>query len=169
MRHQTLHKKISATSGFTLVETLIAIVILTAGLLALAQVLTFTVMASKTHGQGAAKATAAAQDKMEELINLDFTDTTTNLTVNPPYTSDGVGLTEGGSIPPTVPINGYVDYLDASGARTTSGNAVFTRQWQIIDDTTFTDLKKIIVTVTNNRNFKVGENPSTTLVTEKVP
>jgi prepilin-type N-terminal cleavage/methylation domain-containing protein len=121
-----MRKKSSAESGFTLVESLIAILILTTGLLSLAQVLTFTVMASKTYGQDAAKITAAAQDKMEELTNLDFTDTTTNLTVDPPYTTDGVGLTEGGSIPPTTPATGYVDYLDASGARTTADNAVFT-------------------------------------------
>jgi Tfp pilus assembly protein PilV len=164
-----MRKKSSAESGFTLVETLIAILIFTAGLLSLAQVLTFTVMASKTHGQDAAKITAAAHDKMEELTNLDFTDTTTNLTVDPPYTTDGVGLTEGGSIPPTTPAAGYVDYLDASGARTTADNAVFTRQWQIIDDTTFTDLKRILVNVTANRSFEVGENPSTTLVMEIVP
>ena len=164
-----MRKKRTSETGFTLVEALIAILILTAGLLSMAQVLTFTVMASKTHGQNASKATATAQDKMEELTNLDFTDTTTNLTVNPPYTSDGVGLIEGGSIPPSAPVAGYVDYLAASGSRTTSGNAVFTRQWQIIDDTTFTDLKRIIVTVTNNRSFEVGDNPSTTLVTEIAP
>jgi len=159
----------SAESGFTLVESLIAIVILTTGLLSLAQVLTFTVMVSKTHGRDAAKATTIAQDKMEELTNLDFSDTTTNVTVNAPYTSNGVGLTAGGSIPPSNPANGYVDYLDSSGTRTSSGNAVFTRQWQIIDDASVTNLKKIIVTVTSDRSFEVGTNPSTTLVTEKVP
>lgn len=159
----------SAQSGFTLVESLIAIVILTAGLFSMAQVLTFTVMASKTYGQDAAKATSAAQDKMEELKQLDFYDSTTNITVNRPYTTDGVGLTEGGSIHPADPADGYVDFIDASGARTSEENAVFTRQWQIIDDPSFTDLKRILVTVTSDRSFQVGENPTTTLVTEKVP
>ena len=162
-----MRNKICSDSGFTLVESLLAVLILTAGLLSLAQVLTFTVMASKTYGQDAAKATAAARDKMEELTNLDFADTTTNVTVNPPYPSDGVGLTEGGSIPPADPQNGYVDFLDSTGARTDSANAVFTRQWQVIDDTTFADLKRIIVTVTSDRSFEVGEHPATTLVTER--
>lgn len=159
----------SAQYGFTLVESLIAIAILMAGLLSMAQVLTFTVMASKTYGQDASKATAAAQDKMGELIQLDFSDTTTNVAVNLPYSTDGVGLTEGGSIFPADPVDGYVDYVDSSGARTTPENAVFTRQWQIVDDTSFADLKRIAVTVTSIRSFQVGESPTTTLVTEKVP
>ncbi|MEJ2244673.1 MAG: hypothetical protein P8Y80_01100, partial [Acidobacteriota bacterium] len=115
------------------------------------------------------KATAAAHDKMEELTDLLFDDTTTNLTVNAPYTSDGVGLTAGGSIPPAAPAAGYVDYVDAFGARTTSGNALYTRQWQIIDDGAVTDLKRIIVTVTSNKSFQAGTPPSTTIVTEKTP
>jgi len=162
-------KKNTGESGLTLVETLIALLILMAGLLVMAQTLTFTLAASKTHGRDAAKATASAHDKMEELTNLEFTDTTTNLMVTPPYTSNGVGLTAGGSIPPSTPVAGYVDYLDTSGARTTSGNAAYTRQWQIIDDASFTDLKRIIVTVTSNRSFRVGTSPSTTLVTEMTP
>jgi Tfp pilus assembly protein PilV len=164
-----MRKKTTDESGFTLVESLIAILILVAGLLSLAQVLTFTIMASKTHGRDTAKTTAAAQDKMEELTNLDFTDTTTNLTVEIPYTSDGVGLTAGGSIPPSDPVDGYVDYLDSSGARTTSGNAVYTRQWQIVDDSAATNVKRIIVTATCTRSLQVGLNPSTTLITEKTP
>lgn len=164
-----MRKKMFDESGLTLVETLIAILILLAGLLSMAQVLAFTVVASKTHGQDSAKATAAAHDKMEELTNLRFDDTTTNITVDPPYTSDGTGLADGGSLPPSTPVTGYVDYLDTSGARTTSGDAAFTRQWQIIDDPSVSNLKKIIVTVTSNKSFQMGEAPSTTLVTEKTP
>jgi len=164
-----MRKKISDESGLTLVETLIALLILMVGLLSLAQVLAFTMAVSKTHGHDSVKATAAAHDKMEELTNLLFNDTTTNLTVNTPYTSNGVGLTAGGSIPPANPVAGYVDYLDTEGVRTASGNMAYTRQWQIIDDGTVTDLKRIIVTVTSNKSFQVGTAPSTTVVTEKTP
>jgi Tfp pilus assembly protein PilV len=169
LREFAMQKTLSNESGFTLVETLIALFILMIGLLTLAQVLAYTMALSKTYGRDSAKATAAAHDKMEELTNLQFDDTATNLTVNPPYTSNGVGLTAGGSIPPAAPAAGYVDYLDTEGARTTAGSAVYTRQWQVIDDATLTDLKRIIVTVTSNRSFQVGTPPSTTLVTEKTP
>jgi hypothetical protein len=164
-----MRKKMSDESGLTLVETLTALLILLVGLLSLAQVLAFTLAVSKTHGRDSSKATAAAHDKMEELTDLRFDDTTTNLTVNAPYTSDGVGLTAGGSIPPAAPVAGYVDYLDNEGARTTSGNSAYTRQWQVIDDATVTDLKRIVVTVTSNKSFEVGTPPSTTIVTEKTP
>lgn len=164
-----MRNKMSDESGLTLVETLIAILILTVGLLSLAQVLAYTLAASKTHGRDSSKATASAHDKMEELTNLQFDDTTTNITVNIPYTNDGVGLTAGGSIPPAAPVAGYVDYLNVSGFRTTLGNALYTRQWQIIDDGSVTDLKRIIVTVTSDKSFRVGTRPSTTLVTEKTP
>ena len=156
-------------SGLTLVETLIALVILSAGLLSLAQVLAFSVAASKTHGRDATKATASAHDKMEELIALQFDDTSTNLTVAPPFTNDGAGLTAGGSIPPAEPVEGYVDYLDTAGNRINDANAAFTRQWQIIDDAGGADMKRIIVNVTSNRSFAIGERPTTTILTEKTP
>jgi len=168
-----MHKKISDESGLTLVETLIAILILLAGLLSLAQVMAFTVVASKTHGRDAAQTTAAAEDKMEELLNLRFDDVATDITVDAPYpSSGGTGLAEGGSIPPADPVTGYVDYLDVSGNRiaaSSAANAGYTRQWQVIDDPSGAVLKKIIVTVTSNRSFAMGTAPSTTLVTEKVP
>ena len=164
-----MRRKLSDESGITLVESLIAILILLVGLLAMAQALTFSVLASKTHGRDAMKATASANDKMQELTSLEFNDTTTDVAVNPPYPATGSGLTAGGSIPPASPIAGYTDYLDSAGARTTAGNALFTRQWQIIDDPSGAELKRIIVCVTSNRSFQVGTPPSTTIVTEKTP
>jgi Tfp pilus assembly protein PilV len=168
MREFTMRKRLSDESGLTLVESLIALVILLGGLLSMAQFLTFSIVASKTHGRDAAKATAYAHDKMEELTGLQFTDTTTNITVNAPFpATGGVGLTQGGTVPPAAAAAGYVDYLDVSGVRTTSGNAAYTRQWQIINDSA--DLKRIIVTVTSDRSFLMGARPSTTIVTEKTP
>ncbi|MBN2243357.1 MAG: prepilin-type N-terminal cleavage/methylation domain-containing protein [Acidobacteria bacterium] len=164
-----MRRKFSGQSGMTLVESLMAIVILLVGLLAMAQALTFSVLASKTHGRDATKATASANDKMQELTGLQFNDTTTDITVNPPYPATGTGLTAGGSIPPAAPLAGYADYLDASGARTTAGDAVFTRQWRIADDPSGAPLKTISVCATSNRSFQVGTPPSTTIVTEKVP
>jgi Tfp pilus assembly protein PilV len=162
-----LNQHLPDNSGMTLVETLIAILILMFGLLAMAHVLTFGTVASKTHGRDATKATAYAHDKMEELLGLQFNDTTTNVTVTPPFPSNGVGLTAGGSIPPTAATAGYVDYLDTNGARTTAALALYTRQWQIINDST--TLKRVIVSAVSNKSFKMGTSPTTVLVTYKVP
>ena len=162
-----MHRDLSDESGVTLVEAMIAMLILLFGLLAVAQVLVFSTVASKTYGRDATKATAAAHDKMEELAGLQFADTTTNLTVAAPFPANGVGLTAGGSIPPADPAAGYCDYLDLAGVRTTAGAAAYTRQWQIINDST--TLKRIVVSVTSNRSFNYGVAPSTTAVTYKTP
>lgn len=165
LKERRTHSDLPDESGMTLVECMIALLILLFGLLALAQVLAFSVVASKTYGRDATKATASAHDKMEELTTLKFTDTTTNVTVAPPFPANGVGLTAGGSIPPAAPVAGYVDYLDATGARTTAASAAYTRQWQIINDAS--NLKRIIVAVTSNKSFNYGIAPNTTVVTYK--
>lgn len=158
---------VSDDSGMTLVEALIAMLILLFGLLAMAQVLAFSIVASKTFGRDATKATAYAHDKMEELTGLNFADTTTNVTVTAPFPSNGAGLSGGGSIPPNAPTANYVDYLDANGVRTTAGASVYTRQWQIVNDAA--NLKRIIVVVTSKKSFKYGTAPTTTAVTYKTP
>ena len=162
-----MRKELRDQSGMTLVEAMIAKLIMRVGLLGIAQVLAFRVIASKTYGRDATRTTAAAHDKMEELASLAFTDSTTNVTVDAPFSDDGVGLTAGGSIAPSDPVDGYADYLDHAGARTAAGEAAYTRQWQIINDSA--TLKRIIVTVTSNRSFEYGVAPSTTVVTLKTP
>jgi prepilin-type N-terminal cleavage/methylation domain-containing protein len=74
-------------SGMTLIESMIAMLILLVGLLSIAQVLTLSIIASKNYGRDAGKTTASARDKMEELSGLNFTD---------------VRLTAGGSIDPRI-------------------------------------------------------------------
>jgi prepilin-type N-terminal cleavage/methylation domain-containing protein len=157
----------SDESGMTLIETLIALMILLVGLLSMAQVLAFSIIASKTYGRDMTKTTASAHDKMEELKGLRFADTATNVTVNPPYPANGVGLTAGGSIPPAAPAAGYVDYLNFTGARTTAAEAAYTRQWQIVNESA--TLKRIAVVVTSNKSFRYGAAPSTAVVTQKTP
>ncbi|HYK90659.1 MAG TPA: prepilin-type N-terminal cleavage/methylation domain-containing protein [Acidobacteriota bacterium] len=167
LKKRPMHRELPDERGMTLVETMIAVLILLAGLLAMAQVLAFSVVASKTFGRDATKATALAHDKMEELTGLQFSDTTTNVTVAAPFPSNGVGLTAGGAVPPAAAITGYADYIAANGTRTTATAALYTRQWQIINDSA--NLKRIIVSVTSNRSFRLGRAPSTTAVTLKTP
>ncbi len=134
-------------SGVTLIESLIAILILLVGLLGMAQVLAVSVMASKSYGRDAGKTTVSARDKMEELTALPFTD---------------AGLTAGGSIDSTNPVSGYVDYLDLTGHAVSATSAAYTRQWQIIQDSA--NVKRVIVSVRSNKSFRYGTAPSTTLV-----
>ncbi len=137
-------------SGMTLVESLMAIVILLIGLLAMAQVMAFCVVASKNYGRDAGKTTVTARDKMEELSSLSF-----------------AGLTAGGSVDPAAPATGYVEYLTSTGSTTTQAAAAYTRQWQIVSDSA--TAKRIIVLVTSNKSIKYGVAPSTTMVTVKTP
>jgi Tfp pilus assembly protein PilV len=167
LKEFSMNRGIKDESGMTLIESLIAILVLLVGLLGMAEVLAFSVIASKTHGRDSGKATVAARDKMEELTGLDFSDTTTNVAVNPPFPANGVGLTAGGSIYPADPVASYSDYLDLAGRRTTAASPGYTRQWQIINESA--NVKRIIVSVTSDKSFRYGTAPSTIVVTEKTP
>src|SRR5437867_8464786 len=163
----------SEERGFGMIETLIAMVILIAGLAAVMGL--FVVSATYTHEQGnvAARATTYTETKMEELLALDFTDATTNTTVWP-YTNTGTGLCGGlavntgcGSVDPAAPLTNYVDYLDFQGTRITNAAlAFFTRQWRIDMDST-SNLKTITVRTSAKRRLGPGTAPSTVLVSYK--
>lgn len=154
-------------SGMTMVEAMIAIVILLVGLLAMAQVLAFSVIASKTFGRDSGRTTAVAQAKMDELIALQFSDTTSNVALSPATATGGTGLAAGGSVYPADPVDGYVDYLDLGGGRIGSEDPAFTRQWQVTN--TSATLKTITVSVRCNKSFDYGTAPSTVLITQKAP
>jgi len=162
-----MNTDIKNESGMTLVESMIAILILLVGLLTMAQVLAFSVIASKTHGRDAGKTTASAQEKMEELAALNFADIATNVTVSPATSTGGTGLAAGGSIYPSEPVQGYADYITSTGSRTTATNAAYTRQWQITN--TSSTLKTIAVSVRSNKSMQYGTAPSTVLITQKAP
>ncbi len=130
-------------SGMTLIETVIALAILlvvAGGIMTVAVIGTTT---TENQGNLAARTTEYAQDKMEQLIALNYADSVSDTTVFPSLPSGGTGLTVGGSVcfsncaygaataPVTTPGTGYVDYLDATGTPTDSTHAYYTRVWQI--------------------------------------
>ena len=160
-----MYRKFLRADGFSVVESLLAVLIMLVALLSLAQLLGFSIIVNKNQGKDATKATAFTHDKMEELNNLAFTDTTTNLTVNPPYPATGSGLTAGGSISPNAAVANYVDYLDQNGVRMVATGSAFTRQWRITNETA--TLKRFDVSVTSNRSFSFGSVPATFVVTYK--
>ena len=129
--------------GFTLVEVLVAMGVLSAAALGTAQVVAVATRAM--HFARVQQATAsAASTRLDQLRALDFafgpdglriTDVVTDLSVDPPA-SGGGGLTPGG--PATLQANtpGFVDYLDASGRWVGAGaeppsSAVFVRRWAV--------------------------------------
>ena len=60
--------------GFSLIETMIAMLILIFALVSMAQLLGLAIVVNKNQGRDAAKATGFAHDKMEELNGLAFDD-----------------------------------------------------------------------------------------------
>jgi prepilin-type N-terminal cleavage/methylation domain-containing protein len=139
--------------GVTLIEITIALAIFLIGLLALAQAIVGVVVLNSKNRELTRVATMC-KDKAEQLISLDFSDTTTNTAVEPTgdplvYPATGVGLANGGTNPPATPIAGYVDYLNQDGKRvaSTSSDARFKRQWRISQNGS---MKTIVVTVTGN-------------------
>lgn len=143
-------------SGVSILETLIALTIL---VIAVAGVMPLAVIAtgsSENQGHLTARAAEYAQDKMEQLLALSYTDavtdTTQGLACTPsstPACNNGTGLAIGGSSDPSTPVTGYVDYLDNSGNILDSSagapaNWFYIRVWNISQ--TSTNLKNITIT-----------------------
>ena len=146
--------------GVSLIETMIAAVVLlivSIGLLTL-----FTVAVAQTEQQGnvASRTTEISQDKIEQLMALSFNDPGLGGSMLPNSTL--------GAVPPAASWPGYVDYLDQNGnILAGSTGASYVRYWSISADSTGT-LKAITVVVTANPLGGLQAiAPSTTLVCVK--
>lgn len=155
--------------GVTLIETLMAAAILMIVVAGLVPLFTTALLQNEQQGDVATRTTEYAQDKMEQLMKLDFNDGTTDTTVFPTNPTGctgtapnicGLGGTMGasataGAIPPAASVAGYVDYLDTNGILLPNATGkAYTRQWMITTDPTVmvnssTTLKGITVTVTS--------------------
>lgn len=145
--------------GTSLVETMFAVLVSLLAIAGLGGAVIQATVTSKDQGQETTRATVYAQDKMEALLALSFTNCTKASYLQPVscnttgITASGwtQGLLSGGNLSPLqtdCPSGGlavgYVDYLDSSG-RVMSGtscadlsspgslNAVYVRQWEISD------------------------------------
>ncbi|PYV29105.1 MAG: hypothetical protein DMG09_30980 [Acidobacteria bacterium] len=176
--HKGLRK---AESGMSLIETLLAMVILAVGISAMIGL--FTVSSTYNHEQGnvGSRASGFAEAKMEELLSLAFADSATNTAVWPPAGAGGTGLCGAlgangscGGVDPATPLTNYVDYLDFQGARV-SATAVdangqlrqfYVRQWMIQADATG-NLKTITVRTTARRSLGARTAPFSVLISQK--
>ncbi len=167
-------KRFRSESGVTLIESMVASVILLTVVVGLLPVLTMGMKMTEQQGDIATRTTEYADDKMESLINLNWADGTTN-TATFPATIGGTGLggamapgTTVGAIAPAAAVAGYVDYFDFFGnLQAVPAGATYVRQWSIALDATGT-LKTISVSVTSLQKAGViGIPPATTLVSVK--
>lgn len=152
MREHSRENAQTSEAGLTLIETMVASVVLLVGVVAMMGL--FGVAVSQNRGQGslAVQTATYCQNKLQQLLALKFSDSASDTTVWPTAPTGGPGLCGDlapdaacGSIDPAAPVSGFVDYLDPGGNRVSSASAAkFIRQWRISADPTGT-LKTITV------------------------
>ena len=107
--------------GFTLIEVMVSIVILTVGLLSLAQMMVLATNANTLSGR-MTSASALAKEQLERLKATPFYSDPTSLTRTP-------ALADGGDIDTAA--GGYVRYYDLDGQPAAAGAAMFEVRWEI--------------------------------------
>jgi Tfp pilus assembly protein PilW len=155
-RHISASPHTRRQRGAILLETMVAgamLLIVATGLMN-----TFLVAVANNQAQGniATRTTDYAQEKMEALLALDFSDPA----LGGAMASDSTV----GSLPPQAAAGGYADYWDWNGQPATASTAAYARQWAVSTDSTGT-LKTITVVVTGKvPKGSFGLAPTTKLV-----
>ena len=152
-----LIERLQSERGTTLIETAIAsgiLLVVMAGLLGMAALATTY---TENHGHLEARTTEYAQDKMEQLLAIAYTDQVSNTVTFPATPTGGTGLAVGGSLDTAAPVNGYVDWLKQDGSllgggATPPADWFYERVWQI---TSLAAGMKLI-TVTSTVRSSVG-------------
>lgn len=133
----------TSESGFSLIETMVATLLLAGGLVATAQMFVLATRSNMAAGRSTFSATLA-QEKMEQLrgltwgfdvLGLPASDFTTNLAVDPP-TNNGLGLSPSPDNALSANVNGFVDYVDRYGNTLGGGpfapaGTVYVRRWSV--------------------------------------
>ena len=143
----------SGESGFSLLETMVGLTllaILAASVLPLALIATTT---NENTGHLSSRSAEYAQDKLEQLQALSYSDSTSDTRQFPAPELGGSGLTIGGSINPNAPAALYADYLDFEGALIPSPNGAPPDGWYY--QRLWPNLKQITVmaTIRNSMGF----------------
>jgi len=130
-------------TGFTLLEVLIAILLVASIAMGVAQLFTLTMIATE-NSRHETSSTALAVQKMEELRGLTWSfapgggalsDVSTNLSADPATTAGpGLSVSPAGTL--STSTSGYVDYLDARGRWVGTGTGlppgvVYIRRWSV--------------------------------------
>lgn len=170
--------KFRSSRGFSLVEVLVSMGLLTAVSLGVAQLFAISSRANHT-AKGQTSTTSMAEQKMEQLRGLTWgydtagqglpvTDTSTNLAVDPQLaTGAGLNPSPAGALDQNVA--GYVDFLDANGAYVGTGTtvlatAVYIRRWSIQPLPTNPNntqiLQVFVTTAVNEATRPAGDDPA---------
>lgn len=168
--------------GGSLIETMIAVLVAFIAMSSVGAVVFSAMVSNKNQGIETTRMTVLAQEKMEELIRLNYADTTTNttlitdadwskgLTVNP-----DTDLEELSTCPSSgAPNVGYVDWLDqnsvpgsGSCSDVVAQPRAYIRRWKITDPG-IAGLKQITVVVYAPAAVKAGQpTPMVSLTTLK--
>ncbi|HET9402014.1 MAG TPA: type II secretion system protein [Candidatus Acidoferrales bacterium] len=173
--------KLSNQRGIMLLETMIALAILIIVAVGLMSMSLTAIATTENQGHLAARTAEYAQDKMEQLMSLAYSDSSTDTSFFPacgpsstPACNNGTGLAVGGSSTPGSPSTGYVDYLDISGnpltftGTTAPGGWFYIRVWQISTPSGTTNLKQVTVTAQTRSDVgPSGALPTSTVVSYK--
>src|SRR5438477_928790 len=162
--------------GFSLVEVLIAITILTASVVSLAQLFAIATRAN-SGARATTYASVLAQQKMEQLRGLawgfdpqglPFSDISTDITVIPERSNGGVGLSLSPGNALSISTAGYCDYVDAFGNSLGGGSVppagtVYIRRWSIEPlpaDPADSLVLQVLVTTARNRSAAATRLPN---------
>ena len=143
MARSHLKPRSDSEAGFSLIETMVATVLLAGALVGTAQLMVISVRANQ-NAQKSTYAATLAQQKMEQLrgllwgfddIGLPVQDYTTNLAVAP-AANNGVGLQASPDNALASNVAGYVDYVDRFGNTLGGGpyplaGTVYVRRWSV--------------------------------------
>lgn len=141
----SLERLMRVNSGFTLLEVLVALAILTTSVLGLMQVFTGTARATALARRMTVSSSLAAQ-KLDQLRGLAWaydaagvpvSDTQTDTTVAPEIASGGRGLAASPAAALQANTDGYCDFLDAQGRSLGGGttpppDTAYVRRWSIV-------------------------------------
>jgi hypothetical protein len=159
--------------GLSLVEVVFAVMVVMIAALGLMPLGAIATKTTENQGHLMARCTEYAQDKLEQLMGLQFGDAVTDTRVFPANPSGGTGLggkplaAAVGSADPDAPVDQFVDYLDFNGNLLDTAGGIpadwfYKRVWQItpVSDT----LKQIEVTaIVQNSIGGVGQIPRATV------
>lgn len=159
-------------AGISLVETLAATALVLVAIAGMGSMGVLGMTTTENQGHLAARCTEYAQDKMEQLLVLAWTDTDADTRVFPAAAIGGTGLTPGGSAVSTAPADGYVDYLDVNGNLLASGAGApadwyYIRVWSVTTPAGSANLKQITVTATVRTTLGRNMAPSSTVTALK--
>jgi len=165
----------SNAKGFSLMEVVVSMGLLTTVSLGVAQLFAVSTNANRT-ARNQTSTIAMAEQKMEQIrsltwgfdlegLGLPLTDTTTNLGKYP-HTADGSGLDPSPSDSLLTNRDGYVDFLDYAGVWIGTGDTppegtVFIRRWAIRPLPTNpnnTIVIQVLVTPASNENSRISQD-----------